>query len=230
MRPARTLRAVIFDLDDTLVVSAIDFSKFKRLVIDRIGEFGEDRSLYDPSETIVAILGRFESRMRGKGVPEGGIRSMLASLDTIMDAVELERVDETLPIAGAAEVLSSLRRRGVKVGVLTRGCEAYARRAMSRAGLDGLVDALECRNSDTRPKPYPDSYLRLVRALGVDREATLFVGDHTIDALCAVNSGVPFVGVRTGDVPDEALIEAGAFIIVGDVGELVERLGSLLPD
>lgn len=228
-RPAKPLRAVVFDLDDTLVVSTVDFAKFKRLVIDRIEEFGEDKSLYRPSETIVAIMDRFERRVREKGAPEGRVRGMLAELDRIMDEVELERVHETAPIAGAAETLSYLKEMGIKVGVLTRGCEAYARKAMALTGIDGLVDAVESRNSDTRPKPYPDSYIRLAEALGVDKDETLFVGDHAIDARCARNAGVPFIGVGTGDVPERELLDAGAFMVVRDVGELRKRLRPFLP-
>lgn len=228
--PKRRLRAVIFDLDDTLVWSTVDFPKFKHLVIDRIEEFGDDRSLYDPRETIVRIVDRFEDRMRGRGVPEAEVRAMLAELDRIMDAVELEKVDETKALPGAAETLAFLRERGVRVGILTRGCAAYAAKAMARTGLGGLVDAMECRNSDTRPKPYPDSYLRLTDALGVDKDETLFVGDHPIDAQCASNAGVPFIGVTTGDVSAEEFMRAGSFMVVKDVGELRVRLAPILDD
>ncbi len=228
--PAKPLRAVVFDLDDTLVVSTVDFPKFKGLVLDRIESFGEDRSAYDPSGTIVTILDRFEARTRGKGVPEDRIRRMLAELDRIMDQVELEKVHQTAAIAGAAETLSFLKDRGLKIGVLTRGCEAYAREAMRRTGIDRFVDAIECRNSDARPKPYPDSYLRLVAALGVSKDETVFVGDHAIDARCAENAGVPFIGVGTGDVPEQDLLEAGASMVLKDVGELRERLRPFLQD
>lgn len=230
LRPNRRLRAVIFDLDDTLVISTVDFPKFKRLVIDRIEAFGEDRSMYSPSETIVLIVRRFEDRMRAAGVPEREVNGMLAELDRIMDAVELEKVDETEAIPGAAGTLALLRDRGIKVGVLTRGCATYAARAMARTGLDGLVDAMECRNSETRPKPYPDSYLRLTKALGVEKDETLFVGDHPIDAQCAANAGVPFIGVMTGDVPEPELRRIGSFMVVTGLDELRTHLEHMLDD
>lgn len=220
LRPGKRLRAVVFDLDDTLVESTVDFPKFKSLVIRRMGEFGDDPGAYSPSETIVAIIDRFEARMAGKGVPEAEVRRMLAELDRIMDSVEMEKVEGTSALPGAREVLEVLRGKGVRVGVLTRGCEEYAARALSLTGLAGLVDAMECRNSHTRPKPYPDSYLRLVGALGVDKDETLFVGDHPIDAQCASNAGVPFIAVMTGDVPGEALLKAGSVMVVRDVGAL----------
>lgn len=230
MRPGKRLRAVVFDLDDTLVESTVDFPKFKSLVIRRVGEFGDDPGAYSPSETIVAILERFEGRMARRGVPGAEVRRMLADLDRIMDSVEMEKVEGTSALPGAREVLEALRGRGVKVGVLTRGCEEYASRALSLTGLAGLVDAMECRNSHTRPKPYPDSYLRLVGALGVDKDETVFVGDHPIDAQCAANAGVPFIGVMTGDVPEEVLRGAGSAMVAKDVGGLAGFFERALDD
>lgn len=228
--PWTTLKAVVFDLDDTLVLSTVDFGKFRALVIDRMVELGEDRGSYDLSETIVRILDRYERRMRGRGLVEEEVRRRLAELDGIMDRVELEKVDETGAIEGARELLAFLRGKGVRVGILTRGCARYAESALTVTGLADLVDAVESRNSHTRPKPHPDSYMRLVEALGVAKEHTLFVGNHGIDAGCAAEAGVPFVGVMTGDVPERALRDAGAVKVVEDLGELRGWLASVLGD
>ena len=226
----KMIRAVIFDLDDTLVESTVDFAKFKRLVIQRIGQFGDDSSLYRPDETIVSIVARFEDRMRNRGVDENKMRTMLAELDRIMDGVELERVSETTAIKGAIELLGYLRTKGVRIGILTRGCEEYALTAMRITGMEALVDQVECRNSKTKAKPNPDSYLNLVRKLGVPKEETVFVGDHPIDAQCAANAGVPFLAVRTGDVPEEALRDAGSVEVFSDVRDMMGWFENLLND
>ena len=224
--PPSTLRAVIFDLDDTLVVSTVNFGKFKTLVIDRIASWGDQRELYSPSETIVRIVNRCEARMRDQGTSEPETRSRLAELDRIMDEVELEHVDETQGIEGARELLDFLKGQGMKVGVLTRGCQEYALRAMRKTGLLHLVDACECRNSDVKPKPNPESYQRLASTLGVDLDETIFVGDHAIDVQCAANAGVPFIGVLTGDVPRDELIDAGSVMVFRDAKEMLEWLRS----
>src|SRR5512137_488959 len=126
----RTIKAVIFDLDDTLVESTVNFPKFKKLVIERIASYGERESDYSLKETIIAILNRFEERMRKQGVPEKEQARRLAELDKIMDQVEMERVSETVAYDGAARLLRLLRLNGIKVGILTRGCEEYANAAL----------------------------------------------------------------------------------------------------
>jgi len=224
----RRLKAVVFDLDDTLLVSTVDYAKFKTLTIERLVQYGEPREDYTPSETIVAILRRFEGRMRTRGVPEVEIRRRLAELDRIMDEVEMEHVDDSVAYPDSRRLLRLLRENGVKVGILTRGCRDYAVAALSKTGLADLVDAMECRNSETRPKPDRESFDKLIGALGVRREDTVLVGDHPIDGHCASNAGVPFIGVRTGEVPDHLLVEAGAVAVFDDVGELADYMESVL--
>lgn len=220
------MKAVVFDLDDTLIESTVDYAKFKVLTIERLVHYGERREDYSPAETIVAIVKRFEDRMRARDVPEMEIRRRLAELDRIMDDVEMERVEESVAYPGSRRLLTLLKKHGIKVGVLTRGCHQYTTAALSKTGLMDLVDATECRNSDTRPKPDREAYDKLVRALGVRKEETLLVGDHPIDGRCASNAGVHFVAVRTGDVPDSALREAGALAVFKDVGEIADYLSS----
>ena len=228
MSVPREVKAVIFDLDDTLVESTVNYTKFKTLVIENMISQGEPKGVYSPSETVVAIIARYEGRMRAQGMTEDLLRARLADLDRIMDGVELERVSETKAINGATRLLTFLRDNGVRIGVLTRGCEEYAKSALARTGMADLVDAVECRNSRTPPKPNPEAYLKLVKALGVRREETIFVGDHPIDAQCAANAGVPFVAVETGDVPEDDLKAAGCVAVFKDVDEMADWLERVL--
>ncbi len=225
---SNTLRGIVFDLDDTLVLSTVDYAKFKRLVIERIGSRGEDTSLYSPSETIVAIISRYEDRLRKSGMNNPEIMKRTAELDEIMDRVELENVGNTHGIPGAVRLLEMLRAKGLKIGVLTRGCERYATAALEKTGLLELVDEIECRSPNTPAKPHPAAYLRLIERLGLRKEETLFVGDHPIDAQCAKNAGVPFIAVETGYVPAGDLRRAGCIAVLKDVGELADWFSEAL--
>ena len=220
----RSAKAVVFDLDDTLIESTVDYAKFKVLTIEKLVQNGERRDDYSPQETIVTIVKRYEDRLRARGESEDVIRLRLAELDRIMDEVEMERVNESAAYPGARRLLELLRANGLKIGVLTRGCMEYTATALAKAGLADLVDAIESRNSETRPKPDRQAYERLVDALAVKKDETLLVGDHPIDGHCAQNAGVPFVAVRTGEVPDEALASAGAVAIFDDVMGLADFL------
>jgi phosphoglycolate phosphatase len=222
------MKGVIFDLDDTLVLSTVDYTRFKKLIIGRIALEGEDVRDYSSNEGIVSLIARFRHSMEEAGRSSSEVRAILREFDQIMDDVELERADETEAIPGASALLALLRDRGVKVGVLTRGCERYARFVLRLTGMLDLVDAIECRNSDVPPKPSPEPYWRLAAQLGLQPEETVFVGDHLIDAKCARSAGVRFVGVLTGDLTEHELRDAGSTEVFTSVAEMMPWFDEIL--
>lgn len=224
-----SVKGVIFDLDDTLILSTVDYERFKRLIIERISATGgDDPGRYSPSDGILSLIGRYRERMEENGLDAKQIAAELAEFDRIMDCVELEKIRDTREIPGARDLLALLRRYGIKTGILTRGCEDYATTALQLTGMDGLVDAVESRNSRVPPKPDPESYWRLVRKLGLRPEETIFVGDHTIDLICAKRAGVPFIGVMTGDLSEAELTEAGSVVVFESVAEMLRWARSAL--
>ena len=218
---SKTLKGVVFDLDDTLVLSTVDYVRFKRLIIERIALEGEDPSEYDPTEGIMQLIGRFRQSMTARGRAEPETRRALADIEAIMDGVEMERVRETRGIPGAKELLQTLRDKGIKIGVLTRGCERYATTVLEMTEMLELVDELECRNSEVPPKPSPEPYWRVVGRLKLEICDTVFVGDHFLDAACAREAGVPFIGVRTGDLTEEQLRDAGSIEVLESVADMI---------
>lgn len=223
------VRGVVFDLDDTLILSTVDYARFKRLIIERISKTGsDDAGRYDSSEGILSLIDRYCDRMTERGEGKERIAAELAEFDRIMDSVELERISETREIPGARELMSFLRAHGMKVGVLTRGCEAYASAVLKLTDMVDLVDAVECRNSQIPPKPNPESYWRLVERLGLKPDETVFVGDHTIDIVCAQRAGVPFIGVKTGDMSEEELMDGGSALVFESVAEMLQWAKSYL--
>ena len=224
------LRGVVFDLDDTLIISTVDYERFKTLIIERIASKGDDPSQYSPDEGIVGLIDKFAERMRVRGWPEARVTTSLEEFEEIMDGVELERVHDTDELAGAREVLEYLRSRDVRVGILTRGCQEYAEEALRLTGLREFVQVIECRNTGMPAKPNPEPYWHLVEQLGLRPEQTIFVGDHFIDATCAARAGVPFVGVLTGALSEQTLREAGSVEVFRSVSTMLPWLKRLLKD
>ncbi len=224
-----TIKGVIFDLDDTLVLSTVDYARFKRRIIERIASAGkDDPRLYNHEEGIISLISRYKERMSARGETADWIAAELAEFDRIMDYVELERVHETREIPGARELLATLKAHSIKTGILTRGCGEYVKAVLDLTDLAQLVDAVECRNSHVPPKPNPEPYWRLVERLGLRPEETVFVGDHHIDIACARNAGVPFIGVMTGDLSDRELRDAGSAEVFESVAQISEWARSTL--
>ncbi|MEM2144843.1 MAG: HAD family hydrolase [Candidatus Jordarchaeaceae archaeon] len=188
-----SLKAVIFDLDGTLINSAIQFDKMKRKIIAFLQASGVTPGLLNESLLNIEIIKLAVSDLQKKGFSEKQIGEILSQVSDIMSEVELESVDDASLIEDVPKTLSSLKLRGLKLGVMTRSCREYVQRLFNKFGLDIFFDAVAARDDVSEPKPSPEHAFHLLSILGVKPEETLFVGDHWSDAECANKAGLKFV-------------------------------------
>lgn len=220
-------KAIMFDLDGTLVISTISFMKFRTMLLTYIRGRVADVSRYSTRDTTVSMIARFEDELKTKGVDENTIDSYLDDIDAFLNEIELENIEKTVPTPGARELLMSLKEKGVKIGILTRGGPEYTERALEISGLDHYVDAIVSRDrrSGIRPKPSRESAFALAERLGVRIEDSIMVGDYSIDFACAKDSGIRFYGIASDMESRRSLSEAGCEDILSSLDEFGERIG-----
>jgi putative hydrolase of the HAD superfamily len=95
----------------------------------------------------------------------------------------------------AAPALAELRRRGVRIGMLsnTHWPPTFHEHFLARDGLVELIDARLYTSEMPFQKPHPSAFLTAAEALGVDPERAVFVGDRPWDDI----SGAKAAGMRT---------------------------------
>jgi putative hydrolase of the HAD superfamily len=170
------MRAVIFDLWDTLVEwptgeAARIRDRLAALVDHSEEEFGRRwAALYPATQT-----GPLADAFRAFGVPEDRVGAEVEDRHRF--------AERTLrPRPGATGVLAGLRRRGLKLAVLSV-CSEEVPAAWPRTELAGLFDAETFSVECGLMKPEPEIYLRTARALAVEPADCLFVGDGANDEL-----------------------------------------------
>ena len=218
----RSVKAVIFDLDGTLIKSNIDFVKMKNMIIAHFRSLGVNSEDFSPLRPTFEIVQKGIELLRKKW-PEGIVSEVRRHIDEIMTDVEMEQIDSVSVIAGVSETMKLLREKGIKIGILTRSCREYALKSLETTGLSKLVDSVAARDDVDRPKPDPNQVMMLANELDVKLEESLMVGDHPIDALCAKNSNVHFIGVLTGSSDADAFEKIGCRFI-GSVNDLPRLL------
>ena len=95
----------------------------------------------------------------------------------------------------AVEVLTALRQRGLRTGLLsnTHWPRALHERWLADAGLADLLDVRLYTSDMTHMKPHPEAFGALLDAVGVRPEEAVFVGDRPRDDI----AGAQAVGMRT---------------------------------
>ena len=218
------VKAVAFDLDWTLVRSTVDFEKMKREVIAIFLSHGLNREVFPDGAKTDVIARRGRRALADKGDNLADIASVMAHVTDAMNRVELERVSQTTRMPGAATTMRWVRRQGMPIGVLTRGCREYADTALRVVGLRRWVDALLARDEVGYPKPDPRHLLELAGTLDCAPGQVVLVGDSTLDAACARDAGTPFVGVVSGVASERELSRFPHRAVVPRLADLIPLL------
>lgn len=218
------VKAVMFDLDGTLIHSTIDFAKIKRKTVDFYSSLGISADTFSPKMKTYEIIQEATPTLKKRGLTDLECSNIIQDISRLWNQIEMENVHKTSPIKGTRATLQKLKKRNYKIGVITRSCRKYALKALEIAGLLKFVDVLMARGDCVKPKPDPEPLVQGMKLLGSKAEETIMVGDSSIDFQCSKNAGVKFIGVLTGYSPQEKFREMGVEFLpsVQDLIHLLE--------
>ncbi|AIU69010.1 dolichol-phosphate glucosyltransferase [Thermococcus eurythermalis] len=175
------IRAVVFDLDGTLVGAEKTFSEIKSELKERLISLGIPRELV--GELTPMYEGLIElSRKTGRPFEE--MYSILVNL-------EVERIRDSFLFEGARELLDFLVGEGIKLALMTRSSRMAALEALELHGIKDYFEIISTRD-DVPPeelKPNPGQLRRILGELNVQPEKAIVVGDHGYDVIPARELG-----------------------------------------
>ena len=193
-------RAIGFDMDGTLLDTAIDYEKLgnaEAFVLEGLGVPASEISR-SPDDTEVIRCGVEYLNAHGNDIT---FEEVCKLVNQRASDVEMESVETAKCFPGVVKLLNDLRSEGYPIGLLTRGQRLYAESAMDRCGILDRMDAIEA--FDDHPtgeqKPNPIAMEYLAKRLGVDCKDMLYVGDSVWDYYCARDSGAGFIGIAHGE-------------------------------
>ena len=218
-------KAVCFDMDGTLLDTKVDYEKMSNVIFDEMVRIGVPEEVIDRSEgfkfNLDSGVNYLFSQGRADEVYAIGIRVAKIARD-----IEMEKVDEARPFPKAVRLLELIRSKGLKTGLLTRGCREYAEAAMKICGVTELLDGVVARDDypESEAKPSPKAMEHMAEMLSVRPEEILFFGDHVFDYHCARDAGSGFVGVLTGTYTRKDWEEMNVTDVYDSVGDYFDHL------
>ena len=193
------MKGVLFDFDGTLTQpGAIDFLAIKEEI-----ECPHD----------MAILEYIKLQPPKKQVV----------LTKILEGHEAEAARLSIPNQGAEVCLSTLKGRGVPIGIITRNSLKSVTLALQQ------FDSIECRDFDvviTReaalPKPSPEGVFKAAACMGCLAEELMVVGDFRFDVIAGKRAGAKTVLLTNGGKSSMAPGDPTPDYVCGDLNEVVE--------
>ncbi len=202
------IRAVLFDFDGTLThPGAHDWRRLRE-------ELG-----CPPGTGVLEFIEALADPPRQQAATES------------LEAFEAEAAARSVPAEGAEALVAELRRRGLKIGIMTRNSLRSLATAMDRFA--GIVladfDPVITRENRLPPKPDPDGVLHAARHWGIEPGQVLVVGDFFFDIEAGRKAGAVTVLLEWDGGPDQP--DAAPDFRIGALPQLIDivRLGTPIP-
>jgi phosphoglycolate phosphatase len=185
------IRALIFDLDGTLIDSKNDLIQSVNAMLRELGR-GELAA-----ETISGYIGdgapKLVARALGEGCTE---KERQSALEFFLKHYETHKLDTTRAYAGVPETLEEMR--SWPMAVLTNKPVRISVRILEGLGLARYFKAIYGGNSFDTKKPDPWGARTIIREMRAVADQTMMVGDSDVDVKTARNAGTMAAVVNYG--------------------------------
>jgi len=210
---ANSVRAVVFDLDGTLVDSRGDIVA---ACLHTLAAHGRSPL---PPEQIAGYVGdgaRLLVARATRLAPDDP--TLDALLDTYLAFYAAHSHDHTIPMLGALGALDELS--DVPLALCTHKPRASTHPLLEHLDLARRFAIVIAGEDVVRHKPHPDPLLEIARSLDVPADALVMVGDGPQDIQAGRRAGARTVGIPGPFLPRERLLAAAPDVLLDDITEL----------
>lgn len=213
-------KAVIFDLDGTLLNTLEDLADSCNMTLKQMGY--PERTLDEVRQFVGNGIGKLIERALPGGTENPDYEK---GFELIKKNYGSNWKNKTRAYDGIPELLEKLNAAGIKIGIVSNKpdpqvkklAELYFSKYVSEQTAVGETQGI-------RRKPAPDTVLKVMDILGVSASETVYSGDSDVDIDTAKNAGIPCISVCWGFRSRQFLIEHGASILVEKPSEFIDNL------
>lgn len=219
------IKAVLFDLDGTLVNSLADLADSTNFALKGLG--------FPPHETeeYKYLVGDGIPKLIERALPDGEKteESIKKCLSLFMARYREHYFDKTDAYGGIKDLLCSLRAEGLKIAVISNKAQEMAQKVVDKVFGD-IFDAVAGKREGYRTKPDPALTLEVIKELGVTPKSCVLVGDSGMDMAAAVNAKITGIGVLWGFRTETELRQNGADYIADTPAQILNIIKEMQND
>ena len=205
-----TYKAVLFDLDGTLLDTIDDIGDALNRVLEQNGFPTHKMDAYS------RFVGDGATNLIIRALPEDKrIDAIIRPcLDTFLEDYGKNWNVKTRPYEGIPELLDVLTTRRLKMAVLSNKPHRYTKKCMDGFLSAWNFDVVFGQRDDVPRKPDPAGALEIAEQLNISPSNFLYLGDTETDVKTSIAAGMFPVGVLWGFRSSEELQESGAKVLI----------------
>lgn len=217
------IKAVLFDLDGTLVNSLVDLASSANFALEALGYPTHETEKYK------YFVGDGMPKLIERVLPENERTAEIHKrcLDIFMTHYGQHYVDKTYVYEGIMDLLETLKKKGLKLAVVSNKSQEPAVTVVNKLFGSGVFDIVCGKQKGYPAKPDPALTLKVINDLGVTPDECVLIGDSGMDAAAAVNAGCVGIGVLWGFRTEKELRDNGDKYIVDSPHKILEVLEEL---
>lgn len=210
-------KAILFDLDGTIIDSAEGIFNALYYMFNRVGvKVDDNNELYKFMGPSIGSMLKTGYGFNDKDADD--------AVDIYREYYSTQGLLECKPYEGILELLKTLKYQGKKVALATKKPEVYAKKIIDNLGFNKYFDAVCGASLDDSHNSKEHIINTAVDLCGVTKEQAVMIGDTKYDAIGAKNADVDCIGVLYGVGDEDSLLNNGAKKTVTDVNELSKYL------
>lgn len=207
-------KAVIFDLDGTLLNTLEDLRESTNFTLEKFGYPKRSK------DEIRNFVGNGVRKLIQRAFEKEDIEEELEVFKTHYGK---NMYNHTAPYDGIIETLNDLKSMGVKTGVVSNKFDKAVKELCEKY-FPNLIDIAIGQSSDIPKKPAPDGVFKALKFLNENENSAIYIGDSDVDIMTAKNSNLPCIGVTWGFRDKESL--NGANFVINKPYDIINIIRS----
>ena len=229
MQKIKPIKAIVWDLDGTLIHFKIDYIRARRTAIRILKNYGVPKSLLTVKFSILENMKSAREFFEKEGLTQKKINKIIEEVDNEIINIEHEAAQNATMINGIDHVLEFAKKNNLKQAIFTFNTKNNAEISLKKVNLFHYFDLIVGRDNITNLKPHPDHLNHICQILDIKSDEILVIGDNIRDIEAAINVGAYSIATHTKLAKVETLQNADKIIKEDEIPEkMISEIKKLL--
>jgi len=229
MQNKKPIKAIIWDLDGTLIHFKIDYLRARKTAIEILKKYGVPKQLLTVKFSILENIKLAREFFEKEEFHKNKIEEIIEEVDSEITKIEFEAAIDAVMINGIDQVLEFAKTKNLKQAIFTFNTKKNAEISLKKVNLLRYFDLIVGRDNTSNLKPHPDHLTHICKQLNIAPDEILVIGDTIRDIEAAINVGAYSIAIHTQLAKVETLQNADKIIKENEIPlKLIEEIEKLL--